>query len=126
MRRRLGVLVGAGLLLLLCGAGALVLLTTESPALLTATRRVSMPLCGAWEATTGPGLGGSDAQFKAVAALATDNVWAVGTRQSVSAPALWPFGVRFAVGGDWGSYAAHWNGNRWNRVPVPGNGSLDA
>jgi hypothetical protein len=63
---------------------------------------------GAWERAAAPSPPGVDAALRGVDAVAPNDVWAVG----------WTA----ARGGRLGTFAMHYDGDAWRRVPTPGSG----
>lgn len=83
------------------------------------------PLAEHWDGTRwqvmptarGESAGGG---LTSIAVLAANDIWAVGDRVAVTANTRWEF-----PGSGTGTLVEHWDGTRWQRVPVPtGPGSL--
>lgn len=113
---RVGCMLIVALLTVAIGGVAFLAVTWNDRSLVTETAMLSAPVCGEWRASTGPGLGGTKAEFNATTAFAPTDVWAVGTRRN-TLPLLFGSDLLISTGNNQ-PYTAHWNGTEWESVPI--------
>lgn len=116
-------------ILLACFGSAFLILRPASQMTVTSASATD-PLCGTWQATTGPGFGGGLAGgyhsiLSSVTVLENGEAWAVGRRLS-GAPVLLGDFLQFSIPLALSRQAQvlHWDGNEWARVHVPNTGPL--
>jgi hypothetical protein len=115
------------MLLLVVSSSCALALWLAARELTTRTLSVATPICGVWQATTGPGLGGYASEFLAVAALSSADVWAVGARAQTLPRIPLPGGHDLIVPiGPGPPLISHWDGMRWQGFTAPGVGTLNA